>query len=100
MEIDVRLGETAWRDLDEIYDWIADRSDPETARNYVGRILRFCGSLQDFPERGTPRKHLAPGVRTIAFEGRATVAYRSDKDKVTILRVLHYGRDLGSVFPS
>lgn len=98
MAIEVVLAETAWRDLDEIYDWVADRSDPDTAQNYVGRILRLCGSLGEFPRRGTQRSDLAKDIRTIAFERRATVAYRVGGDAVLVLRVLHHGRDINRAF--
>ena len=99
MPIDVVLAETAWRDLDEIYDWIGVRSDLDTAREYVARILRTCGALGEFPDRGTPRDDLAKNIRTITFERRATIAYRADAGRVTILHVLHHGRDLGRAFP-
>ena len=99
MAIEVVLAETAWRDLHEIYDWIADRGDPETARSYIDRILRLCGSLGDFPKRGTPRNELAKDIRTIAFERRATIAYRIDNDVVRILRILYHGRDISGAFP-
>lgn len=98
MAIDVVLAETAWRDLDEIYDWIADRSDANTAQNYVSRILRLCGSLGEYPRRGTPHDDLAKDVRTIAFGRRATIAYRVGEDAVLVLRVLHHGRDVGRAF--
>ena len=96
--VDVVLAETAWRDLDEIYDWVANRSDVETAQSYVARILRLCGSLGEYPKRGTPRDDLRENVRTVAFERRATIAYRVRDDVVTILRVLHHGRDAGRAF--
>jgi toxin ParE1/3/4 len=95
----VVLAEAAWGDLDEVYDWVADRTDPDTAQRYVMRILRQCGSLGEFPHRGTPRDDLAEDVRTIAFERRATIAYRVREDVVTILRILHHGRDVDSAFP-
>ena len=94
--IEVEIAEAGWRDLDEIYDWIADRTDADTALGYVTRILRFCHTLGDFPNRGTPRNDLTKGLRTVAFERRATIAYRAQEDAVTILRVLHHGRDLDS----
>lgn len=96
--IEVVLAESAWRDLDEIYDWIAGRSDLETAEGYVARILRLCGSLGEYPKRGTPRDDLTDHIRTIAFERRATIAYRVSPDTVTILRILHHGRDVGAAF--
>lgn len=95
----VVLAETAWRDLDEIYDWIADRSDSETALGYITRILEQCRSLGQFPNRGTPRNDLADDIRTIVFERRATIAYRPSSNAVTILRVLHHGRDHRLAFP-
>ena len=33
----------AWRDLDEIYDWVADGADPDAAEKYIRRILGLCG---------------------------------------------------------
>ncbi|HEY6662050.1 MAG TPA: type II toxin-antitoxin system RelE/ParE family toxin [Sphingomicrobium sp.] len=93
MAIEVVLAETAWHDLDEIYDWVADRSDPDTAQKYVGRILRLCGSLGEFPKRGAPRDDLAQGIRTIAFERRATIAYQVRRNTVLVLHVFHHGRD-------
>jgi toxin ParE1/3/4 len=97
--VNVVLAEAAWGDLDKVYDWVANRTDTDTARRYVMRILRQCGSIGEFPLRGTPRDDLAEGVRTIAFERRATIAYRVREDVVTILRILHHGRDIGSAFP-
>ena len=98
MAIRVVLAETAWRDLDEIYDWVADRGDPETAQKYVNRILGLCGSLGEYPRRGTLRDDLAVGVRTVAFERRATIAYRVSDNEVSVLRVLHHGRDISRAF--
>ena len=98
MTLDVVLAETAWRDLDEIYDWIAERAGPDVAFDYTRRILRLCGTLSDFPARGTPRGDLASDVRTIAFEGRATIAYRVGGDIVLIVRILHKGRDSRRAF--
>ena len=98
MAIEVVLAETAWRDLDEIYDWVADQSDLGTAQTYVSRSLRTCGSLGEFPRRGTPRDDLAENIRTIAFERRATIAYQVSRDAVFVLRVLHHGRNIGRAF--
>jgi toxin ParE1/3/4 len=94
----VVFSEHAWRDADEIYEWIATRADPQTAQAYVGRIIDFCDSLRDFPNRGSPRDDLAKGVRTIAFEGRAVIAYITDDKEVRILRILHHGRDVERAF--
>ena len=96
----VVFSETAWHDADEIYHWVADGADPQTAERYVDRIVDYCLTLQNFPNRGTPRDDLEPGVRTTAFEGRAVIAYRVENSTVTILRVLNHGRDVVKAFPA
>lgn len=89
---------SALRDIDGIYDWIADNSDAETAAAYVRRLRTACLALADFPHRGTRRDDLVQGLRTISFEGRATIAYLAAGRQVRILRILHRGRDLGLAF--
>ena len=39
---------------------------------------------------------MAPGVRTIIFEGRVVIAYRIDDGGVSIIRVFYAGRDYGA----
>ena len=85
-------------DLFDIYDWIAERADPETAYAYTSRIERRCESLSAFPERGTPRGDLEPGMRSITFERRVLIAYRVEKDRVLILRLIHTARDVAAEF--
>lgn len=82
-------------DLFEIYPYIADKAGLRIAENYVARIEAACLSLSTFPERGAQRNDLAPGVRVLIFERRATIAYRIEGDRVRIARVLHAGRDYG-----
>lgn len=94
----VVFSEQAWHDTDEIYDWIAGKSDPEIAENYISRIIEHCEALRDFPNRGTSREGLSAGLRTISFERKATIAYEVEEQAVLILRVLHHGRDLGKAF--
>jgi toxin ParE1/3/4 len=85
-------------DLENIYDWIADRADPQTAFDYVARVHAACEKLLSFPRRGTPRDDLAPGLRTIVFERRATIVYRQEGARLRIVRIVHRGRDLGLAF--
>ncbi len=94
----VVFSEQAWRDADEIYDWIAGKADPETAEGYVGRIIAFCEALRDFPNRGSPREELAAGLRTTSFERKAVIAYMVEGQAVRILRVLHHGKDVDKAF--
>lgn len=85
-------------DLFDIYDWIAERADPETAYAYTSRIEGRCETLSAFPKRGTPRGDLEPGLRSITFERRVLIAYRVEKDRVLILRLIRTARDIAAQF--
>lgn len=95
---EIVFASVAMDDLDGIYDWIAEAAEPDVAHAYVTRIRRVCMSLGQFPDRGRQREDLSPGVRSLAFERRAVIAYRSEGDKLVVLRVVHRGRDLQAGF--
>lgn len=83
----------ARNDLYDIYDWIADRADPAAALAFTSRIEAHVERLRDFPNRGTPRYQLSPGLRSTTFERRIIVTYRVEANEVLILRVIHAARD-------
>jgi toxin ParE1/3/4 len=60
-------------DLFALYRYIAENAGPARAADYVARIETACMNLATFPLGGTPRDDLAPGIRTIGFERRATI---------------------------
>ncbi len=93
----VVFGPDAAKDLAEIADWITTEASATTARRYVDRIRRFCGRFDMFPERGTRRDDLAPGLRTIGFEKRVTVVFTVTRETVVILRLFYGGRDTDSL---
>jgi toxin ParE1/3/4 len=90
------LRPKAKADLWEIYDYIAQDS-PENAAHFIQRVEAFCLALADFPERGTRRDDLRPGMRIIGFERRVTVAFVILRHTVEIARVLYGGRDVDRV---
>lgn len=81
-------------DLFALYDHIAAEAGPARALAYIGRIETACRRLEMFPERGQSRDDLRPGLRVIGFERRAVIALHVDTERVTILRILHGGRDV------
>jgi toxin ParE1/3/4 len=85
-------------DLDRIYHWLAPRSGAATALAYIGRIETACRRLTDFSHRGSPQGELEPGLRSIAFERRATIYYRVTDAAVEIVRILHRGLDADREF--
>lgn len=80
-------------DLLALYDWIAERADAETAFDYTSRIEARAALLATFPDRGTPRDDLVPGMRTIPYRRRTIIAYRVNGEDVEILRLVHAGQD-------
>jgi toxin ParE1/3/4 len=79
--------------LTELYDYIAEQSSPRIAIEYIRRIRTTCFALSDFPERGTRRDDVLPGLRTIGFERRVTIAFRVLKTRVEIVSIAYGGRD-------
>jgi toxin ParE1/3/4 len=43
----------------------------------VNRIIGFLAGLDVFPERGTIRDDIKPGLRIIGFERSASIAFRA-----------------------
>lgn len=79
-------------DLLALYDWIANEASPETAVSYIGRVERFISGFETAAERGTRRDNIRPGLRTIGFERRLTIAFIVG-ERVTILRVFYAGHE-------
>jgi toxin ParE1/3/4 len=98
MAFEVRLSQEATDDLFEIWLHIARDSGGERADAVEARLRRSCLKLTEFPRRGTPHDELEPGLRTIPFERRATIAYRVVGRTVEITRIYYAGRDPGREF--
>lgn len=89
----VVLSEQALADLDELHAYISEQSFESRADDYIDRIERFLNNLSDFPRRGTAHEEIHPGLRTIGFEGRATIVFSIAEDTITIEGVLYGGRN-------
>ena len=94
----MKRHEVVWRpnaraDLLALYDWIAERADPDTAFEYTAKIEGHAAELATFPDRGTPRDDLVPGTRTIPYRRRTVIAYRVNGREVEILRLIHAGQE-------
>jgi toxin ParE1/3/4 len=90
----VVFSRTAQADLDELYTWLESRAGKQIAAAYTGRIKNSCLALASFPERGTKRDDIRPGVRTVGFERRATIAFAISGETVSILGIAYGGRKL------
>lgn len=93
----VLFAPEAQDDLKELYLYIAARADDDRAMAFVERIEVYCQGFADFPERGTRRDDLIPGLRIVGFERSVTLAFLVGADTVSFLRILYGGRDLGAL---
>jgi len=76
-----------------IYRRISERASPTIADRFTAAIVDYCEKLDHFPERGTRRDDLRPGLRTIGFRRRVTIAFAVEADAVTIIGVFYGGQD-------
>jgi toxin ParE1/3/4 len=64
MRFQVLLTADAGRDLEDLYDYVADHDAPSKADYVLDRIETVLEALGTFPERGShPRELLALGIR-------------------------------------
>ena len=92
-EYKVVFSPEAEEDLVNLYEQIAVAASPTVAFGYIERIEQFCSVLATVPLGGTSREDIRPGLRTISFERRATIAYRVIKTRVEILRIFYGGQN-------
>ena len=96
MALNVTFRPRAEADLLALYDYIVGQAGSAIASGYIDRIEAACMALATFPERGTPRDDIWPGLRTIGFERRATIAFRVLKTQVEIVTIAYGGWDFES----
>jgi toxin ParE1/3/4 len=92
----VSLTEDAARDLEEIFDYIAD-DDPAKADHVLDRIEEAVESLATFPERGShPKELLSLGIREYrqTFLKPYRVIYRIVGQRVYVYLIVDGRRDM------
>ena len=94
MTHEVIFAPEAQAELLKLYDDLAREAGPEVAYRYTDRLHAYCLSFATFPERGTRRDDLRPGLRVTGFRRRVTIAFHVTARTVVIDRLLYGGRDL------
>jgi toxin ParE1/3/4 len=92
----LRISPRASADLIEIWNYIADDSVVNADRR-VDKLYETLQVLCRQPGSGRRREELAPGIRSFPF-GRYVIFYRASRNAIEIVRVLHGGRDIESIF--
>jgi len=94
---EVSLTEDAARDLEEIFDYIAEHDDPSKADHVLDRIEEVVASLATFPERGShPKELLSLGIRDYrqTFFKPYRVIYRVVEQRVYVYLIVDGRRDM------
>lgn len=97
MRHEVLLTAGAERDLEDIYDYIAETDSPDKADHVLDRLLEAAESLAAFPERGShPKELLALGIREYrqTFFKPYRVIYRVIGNQVFIYLIADGRRDM------
>jgi toxin ParE1/3/4 len=90
----VLIRPLAQADLLEIHSWLKDVAGLDIAEAYLDRLQVHLTTLENHPQRGTPRPKAGIGVRSITFERRLVVGYRVMDHEVWVERVVSGARNL------
>jgi len=94
---EVLLTEGAQKDLESLYDYIAEYDSPANANHVLDQLLKVADSLGQFPERGAyPRELLALGIREYrqSLFKPYRVIYRVIGQRVYIYLIVDGRRDM------
>ncbi|MFI5022875.1 MAG: type II toxin-antitoxin system RelE/ParE family toxin [Alphaproteobacteria bacterium] len=92
-KFEISFRPLAEADLFGLYRYIAEEAGHEVAGAYIDRIEAACMALETFPERGTRRDDIRPGLRTMGFERRVTIVFQVKRAEVVIVRIFYGGQD-------
>jgi toxin ParE1/3/4 len=80
--------------INSLYEYIAREASLEIADRYIDSLVERIAGLTSFPDRGTRRDDLRPGLRTVPFRRRLTIAYAVKPREVRIIAVGRAGQDM------
>lgn len=81
---EVVFSPEAAEDLLNLYDYIADSAGEARALAFVQTIRVYCMDFAIFPQRGTRRDDLRPGLRVTGFRRRITLAFHVAPGRIVI----------------
>lgn len=79
--------------IDGLHRFIAAAANAVIASRFTDGILDYIATLAQFPGRGTPRDDLRPGLRTVAWKRRVTIAFVVERRDIVVIGVFYGGRD-------
>ena len=94
------LSAEAQAQLNDLYDHIAAAASPAIALHFTNAILDQLETLRDFPYLGISREDILPGLRTIGFRRRVTLAFVVEPTDVLIVGIFYGGQDFETLLQS
>lgn len=88
----VEITAPARRDLDGIWDYLAEES-VESADRIIDRIADRCSLYATQPDLGTPADRFSAGLRAFVVASYV-IFYRAESNGILVIRVLHGAQDL------
>ncbi len=79
--------------LAALYRYIAAAATPVIAERYTHAIVTHCNDLRTFPNRGTRRDDIRPGLRITNYKKRAVIAFVVNAELVSIIGVYYGGQN-------
>jgi plasmid stabilization system protein ParE len=79
--------------LDDLYDYIAAVASSDTALTFTTSILDQIAALATFPNIGVARDDILPGLRTLGFRRRVTIAFAVRPTELLIVGIFYGGQD-------
>lgn len=89
----VKFAPEALEQLDNLEQYIAEAASSTVAAGYIDAIVSYCESLQSFPNRGTQRDDIRPGLRITNYRGRTVNAFAVEEDQPYVIGVFYGGQD-------
>ena len=93
MSYGIVVSQAARRQLDSLFDYIAAEGSRDAALRFTQAIVDQIDKLADFPNRGVLRDDILPGLRTIGFRRRVTIAFVVEERAVMVLGIFYGGQD-------
>ncbi len=91
-----RLADAARRDLEDIWDYIAE-DNPSAADSFIALLVDKFQLLAREPQIGRERPEIRPGLKSLPVK-KYVIFYRVAGSMIEIARVLSGYRDIPTVF--
>ncbi len=87
----------ATEDLQEIWIYLAENADSQTANKFLLTVKKKCETVVAFPEMGRVRHEYLINLRSFPFD-KYIIFYLPLDEGIEVLRIIHSSRDISQVF--